>query len=39
MELPTEEAGFHEMNDGYISDSEVVFHVRSVLKLVSQVRM
>ncbi|RWR72739.1 RNA polymerase I-specific transcription initiation factor RRN3-like protein [Cinnamomum micranthum f. kanehirae] len=36
MELPTEEAGFHEMNDGYISDSEVVFHVRSVLKLVSQ---
>lgn len=39
MELPTEEAGFHEMNDGYVSDSEVVSHVRNVLKLVSQVRV
>eukprot|EP00268_Persea_americana_P021180 TRINITY_DN21167_c0_g1_i1.p1 TRINITY_DN21167_c0_g1~~TRINITY_DN21167_c0_g1_i1.p1 ORF type:complete len:634 (+),score=155.37 TRINITY_DN21167_c0_g1_i1:189-2090(+) len=36
MELPAEEVGLDEMNDDYISDSEVVSHVRNVLKLVSQ---
>lgn len=36
MELPTDVAGFNEMDDGYLSDSEVVSHVRSVLKLVAQ---
>lgn len=39
MELPAEEVGLDEMNDNYISDSEVVSHVRNVLKLVSQVRI
>lgn len=38
-ELPAEDVGFNEMNDGYISDSEVVSHLENVLKLVLQVRI
>ncbi|XP_077210442.1 RNA polymerase I specific transcription initiation factor RRN3 protein [Tasmannia lanceolata] len=36
MELATDETGYHEMADGYVSDSEVVSHVRDALKSVAK---